>query len=50
MIIANDLFREGRLEAAIAQQTEEVKNKPADVTARIFLFELLCFAGNYERA
>ena len=50
MTKARDSYKEGRLSVAIEQQTQEVKAKPADVSARIFLFELLCFAGNLDRA
>jgi type VI secretion system protein ImpE len=38
------------LEAAIRLVTERVKANPADQTARITLFELLCFAGEFDRA
>ncbi len=49
-MIATQLFREGKLAAAIEAQTADVKGKPSDVAARTFLFELLCFAGQLERA
>jgi type VI secretion system protein ImpE len=44
------LFYAGRLTDAIAAAAEEVRKQPADVPARIFLTELLCFAGDFERA
>src|SRR5258706_2544236 len=47
---AHDLLKDGRLGAAIEAATQDVKTKPGDVTARIFLFELLAAAGEYERA
>jgi type VI secretion system protein ImpE len=47
---ANDLFKAGKLQDAVAAQTQEVKNRPADRNARLFLFELLAFAGDLERA
>jgi len=47
---ASDLFKAGRLREALEAQTQEVKAAPADPTKRIFLFELLCFAGEWERA
>lgn len=50
MTNAKDLLNEGKLSAAIQQVTQDVKSKPADVASRIFLFELLCFAGDLERA
>jgi len=50
MTTARELLREGKLSSAIEQQTEQVKSRPADVSERIFLFELLCFSGNFDRA
>jgi len=47
---ARELLHQGNLAAAVERQTQEVKARPADMTARIFLFELLCFAGNFDRA
>jgi type VI secretion system protein ImpE len=45
-----ELLDAGRLDAALEAQTQEVKANPADPTRRIFLFELLCFAGQWDRA
>lgn len=36
--------------AAIEAATREVKTRPSDTAARTFLFELLLFAGEWERA
>lgn len=47
---AKQLFEQGQLQAAIDQLISEVKARPTDTSARIFLFELLCFAGAYDRA
>lgn len=47
---ATDLFRAGKLHDAIDAQLKAVKKAPADHGARIFLFELLCFAGDLDRA
>ena len=47
---ANQLFDAGRLSEAIAAQTQQVKASAADVGKRTFLFELLCFTGDLERA
>jgi len=44
LLAANDL--DGAIQAAVNQ----VKSKPTDMTARTFLFELLIFAGEFERA
>lgn len=47
---ATELYRAGHLTEAIAALTAEVKGDPSDARARTFLFELLCFAGEFERA
>jgi type VI secretion system protein ImpE len=47
---ASELFRTGKLGEAVAAQTQEVKSRPADHARRLFLFELLAFAGDLERA
>jgi type VI secretion system protein ImpE len=45
-----ELYRDGRLGDAIAAMNEEVKAHPSDHKRRAFLAELLCLAGNLERA
>lgn len=47
---ASDLFKAGKLQEAIEAQTAEVRSAPADPGKRTFLFELLCFAGELDRA
>lgn len=47
---AQTLFREGKLSEAVAAAGESLRDDPADVRLRTFLFELLCFAGDYDRA
>jgi type VI secretion system protein ImpE len=47
---ALELFQSGKLQAALQALGEEVRNAPLDSKRRIFLFELLCFAGEYDRA
>jgi type VI secretion system protein ImpE len=47
---ANQLFQAGKLNDAVQALNAEVRNHPEDSKRRIFLFELLCFAGDYERA
>src|SRR4030095_4747104 len=44
------LFQQGRLNEAIDELTREVKAAPNDIASRTFLFELLCFAGEWDRA
>jgi type VI secretion system protein ImpE len=50
MTKAKELLDAGQLTPAIEQVTAELKNKPGDVSLRLFLFELLCFSGNFDRA
>jgi type VI secretion system protein ImpE len=50
MAIAKELLDAGQLQAAIEAMTREVKASPTDMRRRTFLFELLCFAGAWERA
>jgi type VI secretion system protein ImpE len=47
---AKELLDAGHLLAAIEQLNQEVRSHPTDSRLRTFLFELLCFAGDYERA
>jgi len=47
---ARELLQDAKLAAAIDSVTQEVKARPSDVGARIFLFELLCFTGDLDRA
>jgi type VI secretion system protein ImpE len=47
---ANQLFQAGRLNEAVQASNAEVRNHPEDSKRRIFLFELLCFSGEYDRA
>lgn len=47
---ATELYRSGRLTEAIQALGADLRRAPADVRSRTFLFELLCFAGEFERA
>lgn len=47
---AQELYRAGKLTEALRALTAEVRDNPTSASARTFLFELLCFAGEYERA
>jgi type VI secretion system protein ImpE len=47
---ANDLYRAGRLDEAIQALGASLRDNPTDSQRRTFLFELLCFAGEYDRA
>ncbi len=47
---ASELFQAGNLQGAISELTQLLKSKPTDVASRLFLAELLCFAGEIDRA
>ena len=47
---AGQLFQAGKLDQAIQALGAELRDHPGDVQRRTFLFELLCFAGAYDRA
>jgi len=47
---ARELFQAGRLDEAIESLGVELRKDPTDAQRRAFLFELLSFAGNHERA
>jgi type VI secretion system protein ImpE len=47
---AESLLREGNPRAALAKLTEAVRAKPADASLRVFLAQLLCVLGQWERA
>jgi len=44
------LYREGRLREAIQALGDELRSDPLDAKRRTFLFELLLFAGDFDRA
>jgi type VI secretion system protein ImpE len=47
---ARQLYQAGRLDEAIDALGAEVRDNPTDAQRRAFLFELLCFAGQFDRA
>jgi len=47
---ANQLFQAGRLKEAVQALSAELRRNPSDTRRRTFLFELLCFSGEYGRA
>lgn len=47
---AKELYEAGRLDEAVAAALADVKRSPTDVAKRCLLAELLCFAGDLERA
>jgi len=47
---SKELFQAGKLAEAIQALGAELRDNPSDAKRRTFLFELLCFAGEYDRA
>jgi type VI secretion system protein ImpE len=47
---AKELFDAGQVREAAKEITNYLRDHPMDVAQRIFLFELLCFSGDYARA
>lgn len=47
---AKELYFQGRLPEAIESQLAWVRDHPSDVGTRLFLVELLCFQGQWDRA
>ena len=47
---AQQLYESGRLDEAIQGLSAALRDDPTDVRQRTFLFELLCFAGEFDRA
>lgn len=49
-MLAEQSLREGRLDEALTELQEEVRKAPANAEYRVFLFQLLCVLGDWERA
>jgi type VI secretion system protein ImpE len=47
---AERLLREGKLDEAVKTLGNELRDNPGNIRSRTFLFELLCFRGDYDRA
>ena len=45
-----ELLQQGKVQETIQTLTQYLREHPADTARRTFLFELLCFAGEYARA
>lgn len=45
-----ELYRSGDLLSAVRVLGDELRSTPLDTRRRTFLFELLCFAGEFDRA
>lgn len=49
-VTARELFKAGKVREAEKALTAYLRERPSDAAQRIFLFELLCFSGEYARA
>jgi type VI secretion system protein ImpE len=49
-MLAERLLREGKLDEAVQALSGELRDNPGNIRSRTFLFELLCFRGDYDRA
>ena len=49
-ITAKELFAAGKVREAEKMLTAYLREHPSDLSQRTFLFELLCFSGDYARA
>ena len=49
-VTARELFQAGKVREAEKMLTAYLREHPSDTVQRTFLFELLCFAGEYARA
>jgi type VI secretion system protein ImpE len=47
---ANELLRQGKLDEALAALQNQIRSDPSNSKLRVFLFQLLCVQGNWERA
>jgi len=47
---SRELYQAGKLDEAVQALGSELRNDPTDTKRRTFLFELLCFTGDYDRA
>src|SRR5207253_5154261 len=50
LMTARELYQAGRLGEAVQALNVELRDNPVDTKRRTFLFELLCFDGNFDRA
>jgi type VI secretion system protein ImpE len=49
-VLAEQTLRDGRVEEALAELQNEVRKAPDNAEYRVFLFQLLCVIGDWERA
>jgi type VI secretion system protein ImpE len=47
---AEELLKQGELDAALDDLQQAIRKQPSDAKLRVFLFQLLCINGTWERA
>src|SRR5438105_12596932 len=47
---ASDFLRQGKLNEALGALQNQIRNDPSNAKLRVFLFQLLCVMGQWERA
>jgi len=47
---AEELIRDGKVDEALTALQQEVRSNPADAKRRVFLFQLMCVLGQWDRA
>ncbi|MET0068559.1 MAG: type VI secretion system accessory protein TagJ [Candidatus Thiodiazotropha sp.] len=50
MMDAEELLQQGQLDEALQALQQAIRKEPANVKLRVFLFQLLCVIGEWERA
>jgi type VI secretion system protein ImpE len=50
LAVAEQAVRNGDLDAALKTLQEQIRHNPSDAKLRVFLFQLLCVAGDWDRA
>ena len=50
LALAEQSIRDGNPDAALRTLQEHVRHSPSDAKARVFLFQLLCILGQWDRA
>src|SRR5262245_2077901 len=49
-MLAEQSLREGRIQDALTELQDQVRREPTNARYRVFLFQLLCVLGDWERA
>ncbi|MEW8586643.1 MAG: tetratricopeptide repeat protein, partial [Candidatus Thiodiazotropha sp.] len=50
MMDAEELLQQGQIDEALQALQQAIRKEPSNVKLRVFLFQLLCVIGAWERA